>query len=320
MAKNVTWKCFVVATFLVATFCGITPRAADAESIALRSKGGAFVVPVQINNKITLDFTLDSGAADVAIPSDVFSTLIRTGTIARVDILGEQTYELADGSTRKTQTFRIRSLKIGNLELKDVTASVAPAEGSLLLGQSFLTRLTSWSIDNQRHLLVMNETMNLSSDQIAQAQEPQQAKSPTPDYDEAVDAIIGTWSLNTSKSSWDPGPGPVSATASYQRAAEGISVVTKFIDAAGTTREIRFTLRRDGTESGMSGSPEMEGLTISYRRTPEGNFETTISRRGQLLSKSLHTFSEDRRMLISFTNGTDGRGGTYNNVTFYNKQ
>jgi hypothetical protein len=76
----------------------VTPRAADSgASIPLKPEGGTFVVPVLINDKITLDFTLDSGAADV--------------------------------------------------------------EGTLLLGQSFLSRLQTWSVDNQRHVLIINGTV-----------------------------------------------------------------------------------------------------------------------------------------------------------------
>jgi len=130
---------------------------AYAESIALKQDGGTFVVPVLVNNKITLNFTLDSGASDVSIPADVFSTLTRTGTVAPNDLLGEQTYELADGSKQTSQRFRIQSLRVGSLELRNVIASVAPPEGSLLLGLSFLSRLKSWSIDNERHLLLFNE-------------------------------------------------------------------------------------------------------------------------------------------------------------------
>ena len=70
-------------------------------------------------------------------------------------ILGQQIYRLADGSTVPSQTFRIRALKIGDKEIKDVVGSVAGVEGSLLLGQSFLSRFRSWSIDNQRHVLVL---------------------------------------------------------------------------------------------------------------------------------------------------------------------
>jgi len=131
---------------------------AQAESIPLIREHGTFVVPVVINDKITLNFTIDSGASDVSIPTDVFSTLTRTGTVTKSDFLDTQVYELADGSKQSSQRFRMRSLRIGSLELRNVIASVAPSTGLLLLGQSFLSRLKSWSIDNGRQLLVFDET------------------------------------------------------------------------------------------------------------------------------------------------------------------
>jgi hypothetical protein len=66
-----------------------------------------------------------------------------------------KTYRLADGSTVPSATFRIRSLTVGNLKIEDVTARLAPVEGSLLLGQSFLSRFKSWSIDNASQVLVL---------------------------------------------------------------------------------------------------------------------------------------------------------------------
>jgi predicted aspartyl protease len=63
---------------------------------------------------------------------------------------------MADGSTVPSRRFRIRSLKVGDRVLENVTGSIAPVAGSLLLGQSFLTRFKSWSIDNQRQALVLN--------------------------------------------------------------------------------------------------------------------------------------------------------------------
>jgi uncharacterized protein len=39
--------------------------------VQLKNDGGIFVVPVEINGAITLDFILDSGASDVGVPADV---------------------------------------------------------------------------------------------------------------------------------------------------------------------------------------------------------------------------------------------------------
>jgi predicted aspartyl protease len=102
--------------------------------VPLKKVGGTFVVPVQINGAITLDFTIDSGAADVSVPADVFSTLTRTGTIRDTDIIGQQTYVLADGSEANAMTFTIRTLKIGNKVVENVRGSVAPTKGSLSCG------------------------------------------------------------------------------------------------------------------------------------------------------------------------------------------
>jgi uncharacterized protein len=126
-------------------------------SVPMRIEGGTYVVPVLINDAITLDFIVDSGASDVSIPADVVMTLMRTKTLRDTDFLGEKIYVLADGSKVPSQTFVIRSLKVGNKVLENVNGSVAPVRGSLLLGQTFLSRFKSWSVDNTKHALVISE-------------------------------------------------------------------------------------------------------------------------------------------------------------------
>lgn len=127
-----------------------------ATNVALLNDGGTFVVPVTINDQLTLKFVVDSGASDVSIPADVVMTLVRTGTITNSDFLGEETYQMADGSTVPSQRFVIRSLKVGDKILRDVTGSIASVKGNPLLGQSFLSRFKSWSIDNQREVLILD--------------------------------------------------------------------------------------------------------------------------------------------------------------------
>jgi clan AA aspartic protease (TIGR02281 family) len=148
----------------------------SAESVPLLRDHGTFLVPVVLNNSITLNFTIDSGATDVSVPEDVVSTLIRTGSISRDDFLQAETYQLADGSTQTARRLRIRSLRLGKFELHDVMASVAPPAGSLLLGQSFLTKLNTWTIDNQRGLLILKEPESNSDISQLPEPEPREAK------------------------------------------------------------------------------------------------------------------------------------------------
>ena len=144
-------------------FCG----AAYAESIPLVHEQGALQVPVTINGKISLNFTIDSGATDVCIPANVFFSLTREGTVLPQDFLDNRAYELADGTTEISRRFRIRSLRVGHLELRDVIALVVPSAGSPLLGQSFLSRLKSWSIDNERQVLLLAPSATSRSALIA---------------------------------------------------------------------------------------------------------------------------------------------------------
>jgi clan AA aspartic protease (TIGR02281 family) len=126
-----------------------------ANRIPLAREGGTLVAPVIINNAVKLNFTVDSGAADVSIPADVFSTLARTGTVRQTDMRGSRKYMNADGQIHEAKTFVIRSLKIGNLEVSSVDADVSPPNAPLLLGQSFLRRFKSWSIDNATQELIL---------------------------------------------------------------------------------------------------------------------------------------------------------------------
>ena len=124
-------------------------------ALPLQARNGILVVPVEINGATTLDFAVDSGASYVSVPAGVFSTLKHAGTIQEADLLGQEWFRLADGSTVKSDTFTIRSLKIGNIVLQNVKGSVTPSQGPLLLGQSFLKRFKSWSIDNSKHELLL---------------------------------------------------------------------------------------------------------------------------------------------------------------------
>ena len=132
-----------------------TPNIAKGSSIQLIKENGTFKVPVLINGIIPLHFTVDSGASDVSIPADVVMTLVRIGTITDSDFLNDQTYILADGSKVKSKTFRIRQLKVGDSIVENVLGSIADINGSLLLGQSFLSRFKSVKFDYSQGLLVL---------------------------------------------------------------------------------------------------------------------------------------------------------------------
>jgi predicted aspartyl protease len=124
--------------------------------VPVQLSGGTFSVPVTISGAITIPFVIDSGAADVSIPADVVATLVRTGTLTSGDFTGTETYILADGSKLPSVTFTLRALQIGDKLVTGIKGSLSPMSGEPLLGQSFLGRLRSWSIENGSRQLVLD--------------------------------------------------------------------------------------------------------------------------------------------------------------------
>jgi predicted aspartyl protease len=85
----------------------------------------------------------------------VFQSLRQSGSIAKSDLTGEKTYLMADGHMGKSQTFIIRSLRVGDVTVRNVEAGVG---GPIpLLGQSFLMKFKSWSIDNEKNVIVLRK-------------------------------------------------------------------------------------------------------------------------------------------------------------------
>ena len=120
--------------------------------VPLKQLGGTYRVPVRINDAFTLNFTLDSGAADVQIPADVMLTLMRTETLTPADFIGKQTYQLADGSELPSMTVMLRELRVGDYRLQNVKAAVGPVGGGPLTRAELPGAIwKSWTLDNDRH-------------------------------------------------------------------------------------------------------------------------------------------------------------------------
>jgi clan AA aspartic protease (TIGR02281 family) len=130
-------------------------EARDEIELQLSEGGKILSIPLIINNTLHVSFVLDTGATAVLIPADMILTLMRTGALSENDFLGTVTYFLADGSTRRARQFLIREIQVGKHTVRNVTAIEGEPGADGLLGQSFLSKLPSWTLDNKRHVLVM---------------------------------------------------------------------------------------------------------------------------------------------------------------------
>lgn len=124
-----------------------------AKSVRLTRQGDQNVVPITLNGLVTLNAFIDSGADAIVIPADAFSRLESNRSLATEDYLGTTKVVLASGAQTEAKVVRIRSLKVGEIKVSDVIAVVGSKDSPTLLGQTFLRKFRSWSIDNQSRTL-----------------------------------------------------------------------------------------------------------------------------------------------------------------------
>jgi clan AA aspartic protease (TIGR02281 family) len=146
----------VIPAVLGLALMAVPAMAEPPQMVRMEPHNGAFAIAVVLNDVLTENFIVDSGAADVSIPAEVAWTLKKLGTMTGADFLGSKTYVLADGSKVPSDIYRVASLRIGGMVMQNVTVRIAAENSDLLLGQSFLSRLKSWSMDNARQVMIFN--------------------------------------------------------------------------------------------------------------------------------------------------------------------
>jgi clan AA aspartic protease (TIGR02281 family) len=143
----------VLALFLT-VLGALLPLPAAADTIQLKKHaGGGYLIPGRVNDAVTVTFVLDTGASDVSIPENVARELEQAGK--PVESLGTGTYVLADGSKVRKRRVLLRDVTVGGQTVSNVMASIASPGSPPLLGQSFLSKFASWTLDNERALLVL---------------------------------------------------------------------------------------------------------------------------------------------------------------------
>ena len=137
---------------------GAAPAAVPGETLI---KGepfqGTLLVQVAVDGAKARGFMVDSGASLVSLPYDSAQSYFTSGLIRPGDLRGAGFVHLANGSVAPARLYNLRSIKVGGREVRNVSAAIYNGSGPCLLGQSFLKRFKSWSIDNHQHALVLTD-------------------------------------------------------------------------------------------------------------------------------------------------------------------
>lgn len=119
--------------------------------------GGVYEVPCTIN-ELPLKFIFDTGASTVSLSSVEANFMMKNGYLTEKDILGKEHFSTATGEIHEGTTIRLRNIKVGDITLRNVDASVVHNQKApLLLGQSVLDRFGTITIDNSNSKLIIKQ-------------------------------------------------------------------------------------------------------------------------------------------------------------------
>jgi clan AA aspartic protease (TIGR02281 family) len=122
-----------------------------------KTSGNLYEVPCRVND-LPLKFLLDTGASTVTISSVEAGFMYKNGYLTDNNIMGSVNFVTANGEIAQGTMIKLRKVTIGDVELKDIEASVVRSQtASILLGQSVLNKFGRVEIDYNNLKLTMTQ-------------------------------------------------------------------------------------------------------------------------------------------------------------------
>ena len=144
-----------ILLLVISAFIFITESRAQT-IIEMRQEGGVYTMPCEVNG-LRLRFIFDTGASDISISLTEAIFMLKNDYLSENDITGTTQYSIANGDIEEGTTLNLREVKIGNLKLHNVEASVLHSlKAPLLLGQSALKKLGKIEFDYSNNTLIIN--------------------------------------------------------------------------------------------------------------------------------------------------------------------
>lgn len=117
--------------------------------------GDLYYVTVWVNG-VPIKAIVDTGCSNMAISTTEFCFLKKQGFIDNSAITGNGKAKIADNSVIETLTLNLKTIKIGEITINDVSCYVINNNNAQpLLGQAVLSKLGEVSIDYQNHRLLI---------------------------------------------------------------------------------------------------------------------------------------------------------------------
>jgi hypothetical protein len=134
---------------------------------------------------------------------------------------------------------------------------------------------------------------------------------------DAADPVVGTWKLNTTKSSGSV-PTPKSETRTYAAAPDGVALTWTRVAADGKESVVKTTFKYDGKDYPVTGSPDFDAL--SAKKIDANTIESKQSRKGKPIGTTTRTVSADGKTLTLVSKLTTANGTLADTNWVYDRQ
>ena len=134
-------------------------------------------------------------------------------------------------------------------------------------------------------------------------------------FAQATDSLIGTWTLNDSKSK---GSSFKSGTTKVEAAGAGVKFT---VDLDGSDGQVHweFTANYDGKDNPVTGQNPY-GDTVALIRIDARTTRITVKQAGKVTATQIIVVSEDGKTRTNTTKGRDAKGQAIESTAFYEKQ
>ena len=154
--NRIPWYAGIAVTTvaILAVICYVLFQNPQEVRIKMSEENGVRYIPMKINGQ-ELNFIFDTGASSICISTLESWVLVKNGLLSENDVIGQQGFTDATGSFSVGAKINLKSVQIGNRELKNVEAIIIEnPEAACLLGQTVLSRFGKYTIDNQNNEII----------------------------------------------------------------------------------------------------------------------------------------------------------------------
>lgn len=133
----------------------------------------------------------------------------------------------------------------------------------------------------------------------------------------STNPLTGTWKLNVGKSSFSPGPAPLSQTIKFESTEDSLKVTTTIFNADGSRTETYYTAKYDGADYPVTGLDNVE--TVAMKRIDELTDLRTDKKGGQVTGTRIRTVAQDRMSYAVTGEGVNSKGAQFRHLLRYEK-